>query len=70
MKSSQLYPVNCVFYKLRILLIFVRSKLMGTDMVRHGAKAVQTEFGLAFEAMKAIKRALDPNNIMNPAKLV
>ncbi|MFN3631150.1 MAG: FAD-linked oxidase C-terminal domain-containing protein, partial [Casimicrobiaceae bacterium] len=36
----------------------------------HKLEALQKEHGEAVEVMRAIKRALDPHNIMNPGKTV
>ena len=47
----------------------------GTVTGEHGVGLVRTaymarEHGTALFAMQAIKRALDPHNIMNPGKLI
>ncbi len=49
-------------------------ELGGTTTGEHGvgisrAKYMEIEHGKALEVMRAIKRALDPNNIMNPYKM-
>jgi len=47
----------------------------GTCTGEHGVGAnkigyVEQEFGPAVEVMRAIKRALDPQNLLNPGKVV
>ncbi|MCM3089891.1 MULTISPECIES: FAD-binding oxidoreductase [unclassified Cytobacillus] len=49
-------------------------KMEGTTTAEHGvgivrAKYMDVEHGPAMEVMRAIKRTLDPNNILNPGKM-
>ena len=49
-------------------------KMEGTTTAEHGvgivrAKYMDVEHGPAMEIMRAIKKTLDPNNILNPGKM-
>jgi alkyldihydroxyacetonephosphate synthase len=62
------------YFQLHRAAVSAIHRLGGTMTHHHGVGLtlrgfMRDEFGAGFEALQSIKRALDPNNIMNPGKL-
>ena len=62
---------NALAEKINLLAI----ELSGTVSGEHGIgigkqKYMSTEHGAAYNLMRGIKKAIDPDNIMNPGKLL
>ena len=56
-------------------MVFRALEMDGTCTGEHGVgqgkmRYMEAEHGLALNAMRAIKQALDPQNIMNPGKVL